>query len=216
MDPNERIEIFNELQKNIWINKLNRARESGDLCQWTSTFHPKGLTCELKGGLYRGSFNAGNRVVFTDGTTWLVRFPLVGSVCDKYADEKTAMEVETLYLINEKTTIPVPKVRAWGIAADNALRLGPFIMMDFIDGVSLDTILRVDSTTRLMKDDINDSDIEFVYRQFANIWLELFQLNFDKIGCLPPIKTGFPVCARPLTLKLHDILQAGGVDCFGK
>ncbi|KEY73236.1 hypothetical protein S7711_11489 [Stachybotrys chartarum IBT 7711] len=215
MEPNERIEIFHELQTKLWINKLHRARESGDLCQWAATFHPKGLTCQLKDGLYRGSFNAGSRVVFTDGTTWLVRFPLVGSVCDRYADEKTAMEVETLYLISEKTTIPVPKVRAWGIAADNALCLGPFIMMDFIDGVSLDTIIRADPTTRLMKHDINDSDIEFIYRQFANIWLELFQLNFDKIGCLPPIKTGFPVCARPLTLKLHDILQAGGVDCFG-
>lgn len=62
-------------------------------------------------------------------------------VCDDYADEKVAMEVTALNLIRSSTTIPVPEVQAWGSAAQNRLGLGPFIMMDFIEGMSLNELL---------------------------------------------------------------------------
>jgi hypothetical protein len=44
----------------------------------------------------------------------MVRFPRVGTVCDDYSDEKVAMEVTALTLIHNRTTIPVPRVQAWG------------------------------------------------------------------------------------------------------
>ncbi|PCG88071.1 hypothetical protein PENOC_112630 [Penicillium occitanis (nom. inval.)] len=66
-----------------------------------------------------------------------------------------------------------------------------------------------------MKDDIDDTDIEYIYKQFARILLQLFQLNFHHIGSLPTPVTRFqaPIC--PLSWKAHDILQMGGVDTFG-
>ncbi len=76
-------------------------------------------------------------MAFSDGTAWLVRFPRVGNVCGEYADEKVAMEVKVVSLICEKTTIPVPKIKAWGLAASNPFGLGSFIIMDFVKGVSL-------------------------------------------------------------------------------
>ncbi|KAG4441492.1 hypothetical protein IFR05_003019 [Cadophora sp. M221] len=67
------------------------------------------------------------------------------------------MEVETLSRIHEETDVPVPRIHGWGLATHNTLGLGPFIIMDFIEGS--------------------------------------------------------PV--RPLTFKVHDIIQLGGLNTFG-
>ncbi len=102
-------------------------------------------------------------MIFNDGTEWLVRFAQHGSVCGEYADEKVAMEVETLSLIGTQTDIPVPAIHAWGLAEANPLGLDPFIIMDFIDGVPLENILRKDLNNRLIRDDISDHDMEYIY-----------------------------------------------------
>lgn len=215
MNVDERLELIHKAQTDHWVDKVNAARLDGRLAKWLSTFHPDGLPCLLEGGCIHGSYNLCQKAAFSDGTVWLLRIPIVGNVCDEHADEKVAMEVEVLSLLREKTTIPIPHIKAWGLAIDNPLGLGPFIMMNFIDGVSVSHLLRKDKQTRLLKSDISDGDIEFLYKQFAYIQLQLFQLDFDRIGSLPTPKTGFPVPIRPLTFKVHDILQTGGVDTFG-
>ncbi|KAK3365064.1 hypothetical protein B0T24DRAFT_652230 [Lasiosphaeria ovina] len=103
------------------------------------------------------------------------------------------MEVKALSFIREGTSIPVPNVQAWGPAASNPLGLGPFIIRDFIDGVSLSDILEepnAERPTRLMREDISNDDIEAVYRQLANFLLQLFELDIDRIGSLPSDRTG--------------------------
>lgn len=158
-------------------------------------------------------------MVFSNGTAWMVRFPRVGMVCDDYMDEKVAMEVTALRFIHDRTTIPVPKVWTWGPAASNALGLGPFIMMDFINGVSLSGLLQDSNSepSRVMREDISDSDIEFIYRQMANFMLQLFKLDLDRIGSLPSpqAEAESPTPPRPLTFNSHSILQNGGVETFG-
>lgn len=216
MYPDKRLDFIHSDQKNSWVIKVHNDRVSGRLSEWISTFHPERLPCQFDGHFLNGSYNLGQRMVFGDGTAWLVRFPIVGNVCDEYADEKVAMEVEVLSLIRNNTTIPVPYIRAWGRAAENPLGLGPFIIMDFIDGVAVSSLLRAGKETRLLGEDISDTDIEFLYRQFAGLLLQLFRLNFDRIGSLPSPKTGFPVPIRPLTFKVHDILQTGGINTFGR
>ncbi|TAQ90016.1 hypothetical protein B7494_g1641 [Chlorociboria aeruginascens] len=139
----------------------------------------------------------------------------VGSVCDTLADEKVAIEVETLYRIHEETDITVPRIHGWGLAMHNPLGLGPFIIMDFIEGISLESILKEEADKRLIRNNISDSDIEYIYKQFARILLKLFQLDFDFIGNLPTPKTGFQAPVRPLTFKVHDIIQLGGINTFG-
>jgi len=131
---------------------------------------------------------------------------------------RVAMEVAAINLIRNKSTIPVPKVHAWGVAADNPLELGPFIIMESIqDGVSLNRLLRADANgMRLLQNDIRDEEMEIIYRQIANFMLQLFKLDFDHIENLdsPNPQLQFP--RRPLTWKAHDILQTGGVDVLGK
>ncbi len=220
MDTNAVIDLVHEVQGQLWVDKVNETHRKGRLCQWVSTFHPEKLPCQLDGTFHHGAFNAGMKMVFNDKTAWMVRFPRVGKVCDDYADEKVAMEVRALSLIRNSTTVPVPRVQAWGSAASNLLDLGPFIMMDFIDGVCLSDLLQdpnAERPTRLMREDISDNYIEVIYRQLANFLLQLFELDFDRIGSLPALNAEdqFSTPSRPLTFKAHSILQNGGVETFG-
>lgn len=221
MDTSALVDIVHEVQGELWVEKVNESHRTGRLCPWVSTFHPDKLPCHLDGTFHHGAFNAGVKMVFSDESAWMVRFPRVGRVCDDYADEKVAMEVTALNLIGDRTTVPVPRVQAWGPAASNSLGLGPFIMMDFINGVSLSDILHdpnADRPSRVMREDISESDIEVIYRQMANFLLQLFKLDFDRIGSLPSphSETQRPIPQRPLTFKAHTILQDGGVDAFGR
>jgi len=221
MDTNALIDLVHGVQGQLWEDRVNETLRTGRFCEWVSTFHPDKLPCQLDGTTFHyGAFNAGLKMVFSNSTAWMIRFPRVGNVCDDYSDEKVAMEVTALSLIHNRTTIPVPKVQAWGLAASNLLGLGPFIMMDFIDGVSLSDLLKdpnAERPTRLMREDISDSDIEVIYRQLANYLLQLFKLDFGRIGSLPSpkAKAQSPTPTRPLTFKAHSILQNGGVNTFG-
>ena len=92
--------------------------------------------------------------------------------------------------------------------------------MDFVSGISLSDILRdpnAECPSRVVREDISDSDIEFIYRQLANFLLQLFKLDFEQIGSLPLPQTEAQSATptRPLTFKVHSILQNGGVDTFG-
>ncbi|OJI82034.1 hypothetical protein ASPTUDRAFT_175578 [Aspergillus tubingensis CBS 134.48] len=222
MDTNASVDLIHEVQGQLWVDKVNETHRLGRLCPWVSTFHPDKLPCELEGSFHHGAFNAGMKMVFSDNTVWMVRFPRVGKICDDYTDEKVAMEVAALGLIRERTAIPVPRVRAWGPAASNPLGLGPFIIMDFIDGVSLSDLLQDHSAerpSRLMREDISDHNVEIIYRQMAGFLLQLFRLDFEQIGSLPPPPLTeahhFTSLPRPLTFKVHSILQNGGVNTFG-
>ena len=220
MDTNAVLDLVYVVQGQLWVDKVNEAYRTGRLCQWVSTFHPDKLPCVLDGTFHHGAFNAGIKMVFSDSTAWMVRFPRYGMVCEDYMDEKVAIEVSALNIIHNTTTIPVPIVRAWGPAASNSLGLGPFIMMDFISGVSLSSLLQdpnAERPSRVIRDDLSDSDIEVIYRQLANFLLQLFKLNFDRIGSLPSPQTTSqsPLLLRPLTFKAQTILQNGGVDTFG-
>ncbi|KAK0115668.1 hypothetical protein ONS95_000064 [Cadophora gregata] len=220
METNALLDIVHEAQGQLWVDKVNETYRTGRLCEWVSTFHPDKLSCQLDGTFHHGAFNAGMKMVFSDGTAWMVRFPRVGMVCDDYADEKVAKEVAALRLIHDTIVSSVPRIHTWGPAASNLLDLGPFIMMDFINGVSASDVLKdpnAEHPTRLLREDISDSDIEAIYRQLANFQLQLFALDFDRIGSLPsPTAEGQSLTpTRPLTFKAHSILQNGGVDTFG-
>lgn len=88
MNINERHELIHRVQTKLWVDKVNDARVTGPLPEWVSTFHPDGLSCHLEGTFIHSGYNVCQKVAFSDGTVWLLRLPLVGNVCDEYADEK--------------------------------------------------------------------------------------------------------------------------------
>ncbi|KAI1965854.1 hypothetical protein LOZ58_000754 [Ophidiomyces ophidiicola] len=125
---------------------------------------------------------------------------------------------DTMVAARRRTILP--KVHAWGVAAENSLGLGPFIMMDFIEGLYLDDFLKnhnAEKLTHLMREDIRDDEVEIIYRQMANYMLQLFKLDFPRIGSLPwpGAVSKCTTLPRPLTFKTHTILQDGGVNTFG-
>lgn len=121
------------------------------------------------------------------------------------------MEVEALHVIREKTSLPVPEVYAWGLERENRLGLGPFILINFINGICLGEAFGGGSS-RLIREDIPDADIEFGYRQMAHFMLQFYRIDFSQIGSLPTLQTKFPAPGHPLTWKAHEILRVGGVD----
>lgn len=150
----------------------------------------------------------------------MVRFPKGPKV--KHPDEKVETEVLTLKLIREKTDIPVPEVKAWGLADENKFGLGPFIMMSVIKGVDLESVLRTPgSKDRLMRADISDRVITTVYRQVARYMLQLFKLDFPRIGSLSKsaisqgtVGYAAAIESRPFTWRAHEALVLGGVDTY--
>ncbi|KAF7546380.1 hypothetical protein G7046_g9317 [Stylonectria norvegica] len=203
MDWDERVNLDNNVSFLSWIAKYDEARERR-LTDWVSTFHPDGLPCKLTGQKKddkRGAYNMCCKVEFENGEKWVARFPMVGKVIN--ADEKVEIEVATMRLVRQKTTIPIPEVRAWGLAADNPLGIGPFIMMDFVDG------------------DVSQTALEVIFRQTINFSLQLRKLDFAHIGSLtsnsPPAVGGFAanILSRPMTQKAQDYLEEGGVNVLG-
>ncbi|EAW15264.1 phosphotransferase family protein [Aspergillus clavatus NRRL 1] len=127
-------------------------------------------------------------------------------------DEKIRHEAATMQFVKEKTNIPVPSVIAWGLGHENPLGLGPFIIMEYIEGEPLDTILRQGTgpeEARTLRLDISDEELEIIYRQIANILLELSAHTF------PRIDFGSGIYSRPLTLKMNEIKSHGGVSVGG-
>lgn len=223
MDWDEALEIESEVEQLIWLRKYGRTR-GVELTTWVSTFHPEKLKCQIVHHRPeddpRGSFNIGCKVRFTNNETWMVRFPRGGKI--KLGDEKVAAEVATMRAVKTQCDVPVPEIKAWGLAADNVLGIGPFIMTSFVEGVSLGEILQnkdPSKSQRLMPDDISDASIEKLYRQVARIMLQLSKLNFARIGSLSMDSSesdGYAAAirSRPVTMKAHDILQVGGIGVF--
>ncbi|KAJ2985237.1 hypothetical protein NUW58_g5643 [Xylaria curta] len=222
MDWDERAILDNNISFLLWIRKYDKAREE-QLTNWVSTLHKDHLPCKLathKLDDSRGAYNINCKVVFNNGEKWMARFPMVGKVMN--ADEKVEIEVAAMKLIRQQTDIPIPDIKAWGLAVDNPLGIGPFIMTAFIEGVGVDEILQ-NTDARIMKEDVGEHVVETIFRQTIGFQLQLQTLNFPCIGSMASTSTSTTneprfaatTNSRPLTQKAHDFLKNGGVDILG-
>ncbi|KAK3327799.1 hypothetical protein B0T19DRAFT_461065 [Cercophora scortea] len=214
MDIDKSLDRVKQVKGLRWLNRLRNKTD--EIPGWVSTFHPEKIPCAIEGDELYGSFNLCQKVVFTNNEAWVICFPIPGKTSDAHLDEKVASEVAALRLLRERTAIPVPTVKAWGLASDNALGLGPFIMEEFIQGVSLKNILRDDEAegSVLLRNDLDDREVEIIYRQLAQFMLQIFELSFNQIGDLP-LESATAPPRRPLTLTAHEITRLGGVDVLG-
>lgn len=96
-----------------------------------------------------------------------------------------------LRLIRELTSTPVPKLYSWDLADDNPLDLEPFILMESIEGTSLNHLHKDSNAidSRPVREDI--IYIDFLFKQISRFQLQLFELDFDRIGSLPMPKISF-------------------------
>jgi serine/threonine protein kinase len=208
MDWDEIAERRHWVQSYDWADTY--VSQKSAIPGWVSSFRPGNPSSELVEELW-GSFNWSCRMRFADGVEWLVRFARYGKVMDM--DEKLVREVATMRLVREKTNIPVPKIHAWGLSNENTLRLGPFIIMDFVPGgVSLHDLWRESPDKAVLRSDISEGDLRTVYRQVAGFYLELFKLEFPHSGslCFRDDQSIHPDLG-PLTLKMQEIEATEGL-----
>lgn len=116
--------------------------------------------------------------------------------------------------IKQKTRIPIPKVIASGTAEGRFAGLGPFIIMEFVEGERLDEALYHNDK---IKPEIGQCTLDFIYRQMAQIYLELFEHDFDQIGGLSMSLDGRSWLAKSgqLTLKTNEGQRLTGLHLYG-
>jgi hypothetical protein len=212
----DEVSKHHECSVSAWLHRLGKYSTPG--IEKLASQYRNGAKCrcvEVK----NGSFNWCFKVVFENGgPTWAVRFPVAGNVM--HAESKVQREYAVMKFVREKTDIPVPEVIAFGAASDNHdPAMGPFIITEWVEGVPLSSLMeQLPRPARgpVLRTDLSDETLFAIYRQVANIMLELSRHNFDKIGALSLVYNddgtpSWPVTSRPMTLKMNEIERGGYV-----
>jgi hypothetical protein len=208
--------VFDELAETdgddefkAWLSKVIDAKQ--EIVAFVASRRPINSTGEFAGYL-KGSFNLSLVVKFSNGEPKaVIRFPKPGHTAMAFRDEKVRNEVYILQFLSKHTTIPVPRVVSWGTLEDNLQHLGPFIIMDYIEGVSLATILKQPTQTEqdevVLATDLDDTKLEYVYEQLADYTLQLSRLDFATIGALSknPSSNEWTASERPLTYNMNEL-----------
>ncbi|AEO66399.1 uncharacterized protein THITE_33846 [Thermothielavioides terrestris NRRL 8126] len=172
----------------------------------------------------KGGFNFYYRIQYSDGKSVIIRFPLPGY--HRIAEEKIHAEVAAIRYIAEHTTIPVPFILHYGMTEESPGKIGPFIIMEYIENSGdLIDVMAAPGLERVVLDpDIDEDKLEFVYSQMADILLQLSQCDFSRIGCLGKVDPnweygddddgGFDVTCRPLSFNIAQLGEVGGIPHF--
>jgi hypothetical protein len=209
--------VFDELAETegdnefrTWVSKVIDAKQ--EIVDFVASRRPENPAGEFESYL-KGSFNLSLVVKFDDGgPKAVIRFPKPGHTSRDLRDEKVRNEVQVLRFLSEKTTIPVPRVSAWGTTEDSPQQLGPFMIMDFVDGTSLATLLKEPTESErdevTLATDVDDTKLDYVYEQLAEYMLQLSQLDFNSIGALEKdaLTNKWNVRGRPLTYNMNELV----------
>ncbi|KAH7346982.1 hypothetical protein BKA66DRAFT_576547 [Pyrenochaeta sp. MPI-SDFR-AT-0127] len=166
-------------------------------------------------GFVKGSFNFGFRVRFAKGfPDALVRFPKPGHTATTLRDEKVENEAQAIEYLRQNTTIPLPTIHEWGTttkpttktAAMDLLQFGPFIIMDFIEGTLLSTILNEPNQEDMVLNlNIGNTILDKIYLQIASYLLQISRLQLPHIGAISKDDRANWVVRRPLTYNINEL-----------
>jgi hypothetical protein len=170
-------------------------------------------------GILGGSFNISLKLRrgVTDEAV-IIRFPAPGKIHVPWRDEKVRNEVEAMSYIRQRTSIPVPRVRSWGLTKDSPGQLGPFIIMDFMPGENLGRFLASLSHEKaepvFLNPDVDEGKLDIIYDQIATFMLELSSSKFSRIGALSKDQASgdWVVASRPFTYDMNEVVTVGGTS----
>lgn len=160
-----------------------------------------------------GGFNASLRMEFEDGGSAIIRFPIPG--LSTFPEEKVRNEVAVMWYLQEHIAIPVPLILHWGGREESPLKLGPFILMDYIKHeMALDDALNTPGFTKedrpVLNPNIDAGKLEMLYRQIADMLLQLFKLSLPKINSLVQVNDWeWEVKDRPLSMSMNELVRLG-------
>ncbi|EED22752.1 hypothetical protein TSTA_062390 [Talaromyces stipitatus ATCC 10500] len=167
----------------------------------------------------RGAFNTWIRMKFKDGGSAVIRFPCPGA--SVFPEEKVKREIAVMRFLEHFTNIRVPHILHSGMTAESPCGLGPFIIMEYIDhDYDFIDALNIPGRSRqerpILNPDISSERLELVYRQMADILLQLSSHCFSEIGCISKANEDdefddkWVVKHRPLTFDMNELVQLGG------
>ena len=142
---------------------------------------PRPVTCRLLSRTTCGSFNAVFKILFADGTLWVLKVPANGhgQCWDVPAREALTSEALTMRLIRRRTTIPVPEVFAFDVSLENELGC-PFILMEFIHGKPLNEVWFPQGVSQPKREQIRTRALHGI----AEAMTQLNLFAFDQGGSL--------------------------------
>lgn len=167
-------------------------------------------------GFLKGSFNISFRVGFGgQRPDAIIRFAKPGYIHESWRAEKVENEVHTIEYLRQHTTIPLPNVRCWGLAEESPQQLGPFIIMDFIQGTKLSTFLEQpnedEDADMALNPDIDEKTLDIIYDQLADYILQMSRLEFPLIGTISKHSSGtWAVAKRPVTFDMNELATQTG------
>lgn len=142
---------------------------------------PRPIGCRLLSRVTCGSYNAVFKVLFADGTLWVLKVPANGDrrCWNAPASEALKSEAYTMRLIRRETTIPVPEVYAFDASIENELGC-PFILMELIHGKPLHDVWFDQSISQAMREQIRIRSLQGI----AEATAQLNSLTFSQGGSL--------------------------------
>lgn len=174
--------------------------------------HRQGVPQEI-GPLKAGAFNALFRLTYLDGGSAVIRFAKPGRTM--FPEEKIRNEVATIRYIQDHTAIPVPFILHWGTREESPLGIGPFIIMDYINHemnmtAALNTPGLTPDIPPVLDPNIDEAKLEMLYRQVANILLQLSKLELPLIRALEDThEWSWEVTRRPLSMPMNELVRTG-------
>jgi aminoglycoside phosphotransferase (APT) family kinase protein len=154
-----------------------------------------GIDCKVSGNA-RGAYNVVVFLVFDDGVEWVAKLPNYLRNDNGGENRKIMSEYATLLFLQEKTTVPAPKVYGGAFDSNNPVK-SPYIFMEKIKGISLFEALY----KGLDKDCLHNT-----LRQLADVRKTLSQHPFSKIGSLSMVddETGSYGVDSQVSLSRHE------------
>ena len=142
---------------------------------------PRPVGCRLLSNITCGSYNAVFRVLFADGTLWVLKVPANGhhECWDAPAREALTSEAFTMRLIRRETSIPVPEVFAFDASYENELGC-PFILMELIHGKLLQDVWFDQGVSQAMREQVRIRSLQGI----AEAMTQLNSLAFNQGGSL--------------------------------
>lgn len=195
-----------------WLSRVFDAKV--ELATFVAARRGGGVATEYVGFL-KGSFNFSFRFKFSDeGPDAIIRFPKPGHTATALRDEKVANEVQVMEYLRQNTTIPIPHIHSWGFTAESPQQFGPFIIMDYVEGTLLSTVLKQpiksDQEDIVLDPNVDNSILNKIYHQIADYLLQLSQLTFTRIGAISKDGNMWSVTKRPLTYNMNELATVAG------
>ncbi|KAI9657412.1 MAG: hypothetical protein M1821_003094 [Bathelium mastoideum] len=134
---------------------------------------PPEVGCSINLTRFASGFN--NFVVelgFSDNVYWIARIP--HQPVDEDTRTSLLSEIATMKTIHKRTSIPVPQIFDFEMSPDQPFRY-PYVFMEYLGGRTLDNVLAVS---------IPPQHHPKIAKQLANVFVQLQNLTFDRIGRL--------------------------------